>query len=265
MPWIVKFDKEEDFIGRWALESVSERGDENKLVGFTIDNGAVPTEGAAVVADGKPVGRVTSSRFSPTLVSGRSGWCGCPRTWPRTAAAITLADDGRAPQRDGADGALLRPRPGAAARMSFEFLAADATVALDGEVPAARSPIEWVHRGAGARIATRAGWRVVAGYGANRSGSRRLPALGRGRRRLLPGQARAPGRPRQRRRDRRRARRRRPADARAGRTGTTASGGARSAAGRVLAVTPPESHRHRPRTRSRRRPIGGRGSSPCSS
>ena len=50
MPWIVKFDKEEDFIGRWALEAVSDRGDENKLVGFTIDNGAVPTEGAAVVA-----------------------------------------------------------------------------------------------------------------------------------------------------------------------------------------------------------------------
>ena len=45
MPWIVKLDKEEDFIGRWALESVSERGEENKLVGFTIDNGAVPSRG----------------------------------------------------------------------------------------------------------------------------------------------------------------------------------------------------------------------------
>ena len=51
--------------------------------------------------------------------------------------------------------------------MKFEFLAADATVALDGEVPVARSPIEWVHRRAGARIATRAGWRAVADYGAN--------------------------------------------------------------------------------------------------
>ena len=27
MPWIVKLDKEEDFIGRWALEAVKERGD----------------------------------------------------------------------------------------------------------------------------------------------------------------------------------------------------------------------------------------------
>ena len=56
MPWIVKFDKEEDFIGRWALESVSERGERSKLVGFSIANGAVPTEGAAVVGR-RPAGR----------------------------------------------------------------------------------------------------------------------------------------------------------------------------------------------------------------
>ncbi|MDX6583592.1 MAG: aminomethyltransferase [Solirubrobacterales bacterium] len=51
--------------------------------------------------------------------------------------------------------------------MSFEFLAADATSSLAGEVPVARSPIEWVHRRAGAQFATRAGWRAVAGYGAD--------------------------------------------------------------------------------------------------
>lgn len=51
--------------------------------------------------------------------------------------------------------------------MRFEFLAADAAIALDGEIPVARSPIEWAHRRAGARFATRAGWRAVADYGAN--------------------------------------------------------------------------------------------------
>ena len=51
--------------------------------------------------------------------------------------------------------------------MRFEFLAPDATVAANGEPPQARSPIEWVHRRAGARIATRAGWRAVTGYDAN--------------------------------------------------------------------------------------------------
>ena len=50
--------------------------------------------------------------------------------------------------------------------MSFEFLAPDAAVADDGAEPALRSPIEWVHRRAGARIDERAGWRVVAGYAA---------------------------------------------------------------------------------------------------
>ena len=143
MPWIVKFDKEEDFIGRWALEAVSERGNENMLVGFTVANGTVPAEGAAVLAGDKPVGRVTSSRFSP-LLSRTIGMAWVPadmagdgdRDHPRRRRA--------APRRDRADRALLRPRPGAAARMRYEFLAADATVALDGEAPVARSPIEWV-------------------------------------------------------------------------------------------------------------------------
>ncbi len=94
MPWIVKLDKEEDFIGRWALESVQERGDENRLVGFTIDNGAVPTEGAAVVANGQPVGRVTSSRFSPKLE--RSiGMAWVPVALAEDGTEITLADEGR--------------------------------------------------------------------------------------------------------------------------------------------------------------------------
>ncbi len=94
MPWIVKFDKEEDFIGRWALESVSERGERSKLVGFSIANGAVPTEGAAVVRDGKPVGRVTSSRFSPKLQ--RSiGMAWVPAELASDGATLTFADGGQ--------------------------------------------------------------------------------------------------------------------------------------------------------------------------
>jgi sarcosine oxidase subunit alpha len=94
MPWIVKLDKDEDFIGRWALESVQERGMENMLVGFTIANGDVPTEGAAVVADGQPVGRVTSSRFSPKLR--RSiGMAWVPAALAEDGTEITVADDGQ--------------------------------------------------------------------------------------------------------------------------------------------------------------------------
>jgi sarcosine oxidase subunit alpha len=94
MPWIVKLDKEEQFIGRWALEGVQERGDENRLVGFTMENGAVPTEGAAVVLDGRPVGRVTSSRFSPKLER-TIGMAWVPVSLADDGTTIELADEGK--------------------------------------------------------------------------------------------------------------------------------------------------------------------------
>lgn len=50
--------------------------------------------------------------------------------------------------------------------MSFEFLAPDAATSVDGRQPALRSPIEWMHRRKGARFGERAGWRVVADFGA---------------------------------------------------------------------------------------------------
>ena len=94
MPWIVKFDKEEDFIGRWALEAVAERGDEKNLVGFTVANGAVPTEGAAVVADDRPIGLITSSRFSPKLQR-TIGMAWVPASLAEDGTELTIADDGR--------------------------------------------------------------------------------------------------------------------------------------------------------------------------
>ena len=41
MPWIVKLDKD-DFVGKWAIEHVQERGPRERLVGFEMANGAVP-------------------------------------------------------------------------------------------------------------------------------------------------------------------------------------------------------------------------------
>ena len=66
MPWIVKADKD-DFVGKWAVEHVRERGVRERLVGFTMDDGVVPPEGAQVVRDGRPAGRVTSARASEQL------------------------------------------------------------------------------------------------------------------------------------------------------------------------------------------------------
>jgi sarcosine oxidase subunit alpha len=68
MPWIVKLDKEADWIGRYALEWHQRRGNRMALVGWESANGAVPVEGAQIVgADGDPAGRVTSARFSRRL------------------------------------------------------------------------------------------------------------------------------------------------------------------------------------------------------
>ena len=69
MGWVVKFDKE-DFIGRGGLVKVRERGEENKLVGFIMGDNTVPDDGDPVMADGRPVGRVTSARLSPTAGKG---------------------------------------------------------------------------------------------------------------------------------------------------------------------------------------------------
>ena len=58
MPWLVKADKE-DFVGKWALPHAVVR---ERLVGFTMD--VLPPEGAQVVDNGLPAGRVTSARLS---------------------------------------------------------------------------------------------------------------------------------------------------------------------------------------------------------
>jgi sarcosine oxidase subunit alpha len=66
MPWIVKREKP-DFVGKWAVELVEQHGTRERLVGFTMDDGVLPPEGAQVVEDGRSVGRVTSSRVSDQI------------------------------------------------------------------------------------------------------------------------------------------------------------------------------------------------------
>ena len=66
MPWIVKKEKD-DFVGKWAVELVEERGIQERLVGFTVQDGTLPKEGAQIVDNGRPAGRVTSARVSERL------------------------------------------------------------------------------------------------------------------------------------------------------------------------------------------------------
>jgi sarcosine oxidase subunit alpha len=89
MPWIVKLDKEDAFIGRWALEHAAENPPDYSLVGFTMANGHLPAEGAVVL----PGGQVTSSRRSPQL--GKViGMAWVPAAQAQDGAGITISDEG---------------------------------------------------------------------------------------------------------------------------------------------------------------------------
>ncbi len=94
MSWIVKLDKPQDFIGRWALEHASEHPAAEALVGFRCSGAAVPTEGAVVLgADGMPAGQVTSSRYSPKLRQ-VIGMAWVPAASATDGASITISDAG---------------------------------------------------------------------------------------------------------------------------------------------------------------------------
>jgi sarcosine oxidase subunit alpha len=93
LDWAVKLDKEQDFIGKWALELAADRPPHSALVGFTCPGGEVPTEGAVVLVGGQPAGQVTSSRRSPKL--GQSiGMATVPPDLAVDDARIVISDAG---------------------------------------------------------------------------------------------------------------------------------------------------------------------------
>jgi sarcosine oxidase subunit alpha len=91
--WIAKLDKA-DFVGRDALIAGGSREGEQRLVGFELTGpGAIPGEGAAVVAAGRPVGRVTSSKWSGQL--GRAiGMAWLPAALAEDGTAFEVRVDG---------------------------------------------------------------------------------------------------------------------------------------------------------------------------
>jgi sarcosine oxidase subunit alpha len=93
MEWVVRFDKE-DFIGRPGLSRIADQGLNNKLVGFVMRDGRTPEEGVPVVTGTKPIGRVTSARFSPTIGKG-FGLAWVPVELARDGAEINIIVDGR--------------------------------------------------------------------------------------------------------------------------------------------------------------------------
>ena len=49
MPWLVKNDKEFEWVGKWATQQAADRGLRWMLVGFESPSGAMPVEGGQVV------------------------------------------------------------------------------------------------------------------------------------------------------------------------------------------------------------------------
>jgi sarcosine oxidase subunit alpha len=64
MGWVAKLDKA-DFIGRNALTRLAQAAPQQTLVGFIMNEDAVPQDGAAILVEGALAGRVTSARYSP--------------------------------------------------------------------------------------------------------------------------------------------------------------------------------------------------------
>jgi sarcosine oxidase, subunit alpha len=90
MSWLPKLDKD-DFVGKFALEHFAQREEKERLVGFTMEENVVPAEGAQVVIEGMPSGRVTSARRSDAVgdVIGLA-WVPADRAEPGTRVEIQV-------------------------------------------------------------------------------------------------------------------------------------------------------------------------------
>ncbi len=65
--WLVKLGKDESFLGRDILARQIQEGTDRKLVGFTLDERAIPRHGNGVVYGGVAFGEVCSGTMSLTL------------------------------------------------------------------------------------------------------------------------------------------------------------------------------------------------------
>ena len=189
MPWLVKNDKDFEWVGKWATQQVADRGLRWMLVGFESPSGAMPVEGGQVIVDGVSAGRVTSVRHSAAL--GKViGLAIVPQRARGRGSAVRRP--GRRPAgRDARPSrAVLRSRRRAAQGMSASSTSSRRRSPRDegGFHPVARSAAERLFRAADATFEERGGW-LVPTAGAGRG---RASRPGRHRRSVAPRHARRP-------------------------------------------------------------------------
>jgi aminomethyltransferase len=89
LAWAVDLNKE--FIGVEALRKIQVEGPKRKLVGLELEGKRIARQGSPVVADGLPVGEVTSGTLSPTLQKSIAmAYVDADRAAEGTALAIDL-------------------------------------------------------------------------------------------------------------------------------------------------------------------------------
>jgi aminomethyltransferase len=64
--WVVNLNKQE-FVGRETLARIKEQGPSRRLVGLLVEPGGVPRPGYALLSEDRPVGKLTSGTYSPSL------------------------------------------------------------------------------------------------------------------------------------------------------------------------------------------------------
>lgn len=88
--WITKLDKG-PFVGREALAAQKEAGVDRKLVGLRLEERGFPRPGYPILADGAPVGTVTSGTMSPSLGHGVAmGYVPADRAKSGTELAVEI-------------------------------------------------------------------------------------------------------------------------------------------------------------------------------
>lgn len=70
LSWVVKLHKPGGFIGADALRKIDAEGPRRRLVCLKMQDNSIPRPRYPVLADGKPVGYVTSGTMSPSLNQG---------------------------------------------------------------------------------------------------------------------------------------------------------------------------------------------------
>ncbi len=68
--FVTKLNKQRPFIGQDALIKIKENGIKRKLIGFEMNDDAIARPHYEIMKDGKPLGKVTSGIFSPSLNKG---------------------------------------------------------------------------------------------------------------------------------------------------------------------------------------------------